>query len=155
MRLTADWVKPVLSASPRLLQCVAPFGVDSNVSFTTRSTSSSPICRGTGGETDIGVNSERSHALEQSGTGRQNRLDPVRCEPHLEGLRTPTAPQRIISAIHRSLAGREGPRHCRAVHESTGSCARPLCRREKPNPGVKSNPTSLAHATRTGGAPQS
>ena len=57
-------------------------------------------------------------------------------------------------ATHWSTRGK-GPRYCRAVHESTGSCPRALCGREKPNSGAESHPTHLAHAAGTGGAPES
>jgi hypothetical protein len=49
MRLIVDWLNPVLAASMRLDQCVAPFGVVSSVSRTTCSTFSSPISRGAPG----------------------------------------------------------------------------------------------------------
>jgi len=46
MRLIVDWLNPVLAASMRLDQWVAPFGVFSRVNRTTRSIFSSPISRG-------------------------------------------------------------------------------------------------------------
>src|SRR5713101_3442582 len=49
MRLTVDWLSPVLAANARLLQCVAPLGASSRVRRTARSTRSSPICRGAPG----------------------------------------------------------------------------------------------------------
>ena len=49
MRLMVDWLNPVLAASIRLDQCVAPCGVFSSVSRTTRSIFSSPISRGAPG----------------------------------------------------------------------------------------------------------
>ncbi len=49
MRLMVDWLRPVLTASMRLDQCVAPFGVFSSVSRTTCSIFSSPISRGAPG----------------------------------------------------------------------------------------------------------
>ena len=49
MRLMVDWLRPVLAASMRLDQCVAPFGVFSSVSRTTCSIFSSPISRGAPG----------------------------------------------------------------------------------------------------------
>src|SRR5438445_1045531 len=49
IRLTAVWLRPLVRAIDRVLQCVASRGVDSNVIVTTRSTSSSEIRRGAPG----------------------------------------------------------------------------------------------------------
>jgi hypothetical protein len=49
MRLMVDWLNPVLAASMRLDQCVAPLGAFSSVSRTTCSTFSSPISCGAPG----------------------------------------------------------------------------------------------------------
>ncbi|PYX07557.1 MAG: IS630 family transposase [Acidobacteria bacterium] len=66
-----------------------------------------------------GRSPERSHPLEQSCLGNQNRTESIHRQPHLAGVRTASPSQRGLPAVQPSPAGRPGARHRRPVHEPT------------------------------------
>ena len=71
MRWMLSWLSPTALAICRVLQCVAPFGVDSNVLTTTASTCSSLIARGAPGR------GSSSNPSRRASTNRARHLPTV------------------------------------------------------------------------------
>src|SRR6201998_3150494 len=116
--LTVDWLNPVLAANIRLDQWVAPFGVVSNVSRTSRSIFSSPISRGAPGR---GSSPSPATPSAMKRLRQRPTVKPVVCKfAATPALLAPLAQARTIRA--RNAADLK-LRDCRAIRSNSTRCA--------------------------------
>ena len=117
MRLMVDWLRPVLAASMRLDQCVAPFGVFSSVSRTTCSIFSSPISRGAPGR---GSSPSPASPSAIKRLRQRPTVNPVvRNFAATAALLAPPAHSRTIRA---RKATERALRDCRAMRSNSALC---------------------------------
>src|ERR1700678_519958 len=118
MRLIVDWLSPVLAASMRLDQCVAPFGVFSSVSRTTCSTFSSPISRGAPGR---GSSPSPTTPSEMKRLRQRPTVKPV--VRNFAATAALLAPATHSSTIRARKATDRALRDCLAIRSNSARCA--------------------------------
>jgi len=93
-----------------------------------------------------GAHAAGRHALEYPRDGEAQWPESDGSEPDLASLRAAAAPQRDVQALHRPAVYRQSARHRRAVSRPAGQSPGAVRRRKIPDPGARSDATSVADA---------
>ena len=94
---------------------------------------------------------DRRHPLVHPVHGQSHRHEPVRCQPHLAGLRTEAPPAGDLQAVARPLVHRESARRCGPLSEP--SRGRPGAVRRREDSGAGPRPHRAGAATPARGSP--